>query len=105
MLLALPLHAQWTKGLRTVRRAISIPTARHPSARGAAPVLDARAIYPNSSLADLYDDLTMPMGLRRAHQENNKAVLEAYGLPKNTTESAIVAHLFKLYQQLTANPQ
>lgn len=68
-------------------------------------ILDARALYPNSSLADLYDDLTMPVELRKAHQENDKAVLEAYGIPKNTTESAIVAHLFKLYQQLAANSQ
>lgn len=64
-------------------------------------ILDARALYPNSSLADLYDDLTMPIELRKAHQENDKAVLEAYGLPKNTSESTIVAHLFKLYQKLT----
>ena len=69
--------------------------------RTAQGILDARVLYPNSSLADLYDDLTMPIELRKAHQENDKAVLEAYGLPKNTSESAIVAHLFKLYQQLT----
>ena len=66
-------------------------------------ILDARALYPNSSLADLYDDLTMPIELRKAHQENDKAVLEAYGLPKNTSESDIVARLFKLYQKLTEN--
>ena len=42
-------------------------------------ILDARALYPNSSLADLYDELTMPKELRKAHQENDKAVMEAYG--------------------------
>lgn len=42
-------------------------------------ILDARNLYPNSSLANLYDDLTMPVKLRKAHQENDKSVLEAYG--------------------------
>ncbi len=66
-------------------------------------ILDARALYPDSSLADLYDELTMPPELRTAHQQNDKAVMEAYGLPvKGTTESSCVAHLMKLYQELTA---
>lgn len=69
--------------------------------RTAQAILDARAMYPSSSLADLYDDLTMPMELRKAHQENDKAVLEAYGLSKNTIESDIVTHLMKRYQELT----
>ena len=66
-------------------------------------ILDARALYPDSSLADLYDEITMPVELRRAHQENDRAVMQAYGFPvKSTfTESQCVAELFKLYQELT----
>ena len=64
-------------------------------------VLNARALYPDSSLADLYDDLTMPVELRKAHRANDAAVLEAYGFPKDATESDIVARLFKMYQELT----
>ena len=66
-------------------------------------ILDARTIYPDSSLADLYDELTMPIELRRAHRANDAAVLEAYGFPKDATESEIVARLFKMYQELTSN--
>ena len=65
-------------------------------------ILDARAIYPDSSLADLYDDVMMPPELRRAHRANDAAVLEAYGFPKDATESEIVARLFKMYQELTS---
>jgi hypothetical protein len=65
-------------------------------------ILDARALYPDSSLADLYDELTMPVELRKAHQENDRAVMQAYGFPiKTMTESQCVAELFKLYQKLT----
>jgi len=66
-------------------------------------ILDARALYPDSSLADLYDERTMPVELRKAHQQNDRAVMEAYGFPvKNEfTESQCVAELFKLYQELT----
>ncbi len=65
-------------------------------------ILDARAIYPDSSLADLYDELTMPVELRRAHQENDRAVMAAYGFNvKTMTESQCVGELFKLYKQLT----
>lgn len=64
-------------------------------------ILDARAIYPDSSLADLYDELTMPPELRKAHRANDLAVLEAYGFPKDASESEIVARLFKMYQELT----
>ena len=65
-------------------------------------ILDARAKYPDSSLADLYDELTMPPELRTAHQDNDRAVMRAYGFNiKTMTESQIVAELFKLYQQLT----
>ena len=64
-------------------------------------ILDARALYPDSSLADLYDELTMPPELRRAHQQNDKAVMAAYGFPITMTESECVARLFELYQKLT----
>lgn len=68
-------------------------------------ILDARALYPDSSLADLYDEVTMPPELRRAHQENDRAVMDAYGFTKGTetrtSESACVAELMKLYQKLT----
>ena len=61
-------------------------------------ILDARALYPDSSLADLYDELTMPFELQKAHRTNDAAVMEAYGFPKNATESEIVAELFRMYQ-------
>ena len=65
-------------------------------------ILDARALYPDSSLADLYDELTMPVELCRAHQENDRAVMAAYGFNvKTMTESLCVAELFKLYMQIT----
>lgn len=68
-------------------------------------ILDARALYPDSSLADLYDELTMPPELRKAHQENDKAVMAAYGITKNDeefhSESACVAMLMKMYKELT----
>lgn len=63
-------------------------------------ILDARALYPDSSLADLYDADLMPYELRKAHRANDAAVLEAYGFPKDATESDIVARLFKMYQEL-----
>ena len=65
-------------------------------------ILDARAKYPDASLADLYDPLTMPPDLRAAHEANDRAVLAAYGLKPDTPESEIVAHLFKLYAEKTA---
>ena len=65
-------------------------------------ILDARALYPNSSLADLYDEVAMPPELRKAHQANDKAVMQAYGFwGKLNTESACVAELMKMYQNLT----
>ena len=64
-------------------------------------ILDARATYPDSSLADLYDETTMPPELRKAHKENDKAVMAAYGFKQNMTESEIVAELFKMYEKLT----
>ena len=65
-------------------------------------ILDARAKYPDSSLADLYDDLTMPVELRNAHQDNDRAVMQAYGFNvKTMTESQCVAEMFKLYMEKT----
>ncbi|MBO7639682.1 MAG: hypothetical protein J6S91_11975 [Treponema sp.] len=64
-------------------------------------ILDARAKYPDSSLADLYDETLMPPDLRKAHQENDKAVMQAYGFSLKMTERECVAELFKLYEKLT----
>ena len=65
-------------------------------------ILDARNLFPDCSLADLYDSVAMPPQLRKAHQLNDKAVMEAYGFPiKNFTESDCVAELMKMYQELT----
>ena len=67
-------------------------------------ILDARAMYPDCSLADLYDEVTMPPELRRAHQANDKAVMQAYGFwGKLNTETACVAELMKMYQELVKN--
>lgn len=66
-------------------------------------ILDARALYPDCSLADLYDELTMPIELRKAHQANDRAVMEAYGFDKNLSEEEIVAKLFDMYAELTKN--
>ena len=64
-------------------------------------ILDARALYPDSSLADLYDEVTMPPELRKAHQANDRGVMQAYGFDiKTTTESSCVAELMKMYQEL-----
>ena len=70
-------------------------------------ILDARALYPECSLADLYDELTMPVELRKAHQANDIAVMKAYGMIKKVdgkdtflTESETVSKLFELYEKL-----
>ncbi len=69
-------------------------------------ILDARALYPDSSLADLYDETTMPPELRTAHQRNDRAVCAAYGWnahsPEFSSESACVSTLMKMYQRLTS---
>ena len=75
---------------------------REKIAATAQAILDARTLYPDSSLADLYDELTMPPELRKAHQQNDRAVMAAYGFPITMTESECVARLFELYQQLTS---
>ena len=63
-------------------------------------ILDARELYPDSSLADLYDPLTMPPELLKAHTENNKVVMAAYGFTTKMSEEDCVAELMKLYQKL-----
>ena len=71
-------------------------------------ILEARKLYSESTLADLYDELAMPAELRRAHQANDKAVMEAYGMTKELdgkktwlTESETVAKLFEMYEEMT----
>ena len=65
-------------------------------------ILDARALYPDCSLADLYDEAVMPPELRKAHQQNDKAVMQSYGFwDKLNTETECVAELMKMYQALT----
>lgn len=68
-------------------------------------ILDARALYPNSSLADLYDPLTMPPELLKAHNANNRAVMDAYGFSTKISEADCVAELMKMYQKLTEEKQ
>ncbi|MCI9311927.1 MAG: methylase, partial [Erysipelotrichaceae bacterium] len=63
-------------------------------------ILDVRSLYPESSLAVLYDELTMPIDLREAHIANDKAVMKAYGFKSSMTDDEIVAELMKLYQQM-----
>jgi len=65
--------------------------------------LDARNIFPGSSLADLYDPNFMPPELLKAHQSLDRAVMKLYGFPKDATEPAIVAALMERYQQLTVS--
>ena len=71
-------------------------------------ILDARALEPESSLADLYNDITMPVELRKAHQANDIAVMKAYGMIKKVngkdklmSETETIAKLFEMYQELT----
>ena len=66
-------------------------------------ILDARTLYPDASLADLYDETTMPPELRKAHQQNDKAVMMAYGFwGKLNSEPACVSELMKMYQQIVS---
>ncbi len=77
------------------------PEQREHIERTAQAILNARAKYPDCSLADLYDELTMPSELRKAHQQNDLAVMNAYGFDRKITESECVAELMKMYQNLT----
>ncbi len=65
-------------------------------------ILDVRAKYPECTFADLYDEVSMPPDLRKAHNENDAAVLEAYGLPVDMDEEDIIDHMFKLYYEALA---
>lgn len=78
------------------------PTPEQKSAieQTAQAIIDARALYPDSSFADLYDETVMPKGLRKAHENNDKAVLKAYGFPAKMSEQEIVAELMKMYERL-----
>ena len=96
----------WPKGTVTSypwSEPIEPPAYQAKIEKTAQAILDARALYPDSSLADLYDDLTMPVELRKAHQDNDRAVMEAYGWKAGSqfTESMCVAELFKLYSEKT----
>ena len=64
-------------------------------------ILDARALYPDKSLAWLYDEVTMPPELRAVHEANDRAVMDMYGFPYDMTEPEIVAELMRMYQELT----
>ncbi|MDD6146440.1 MAG: methylase [Oscillospiraceae bacterium] len=65
-------------------------------------ILDARALYQDCSLADLYGEVTMPVELRKAHQANDKAVMQAYGFwGKVKSESECVPELMRMYKELT----
>jgi hypothetical protein len=68
-------------------------------------ILDARNLYPDCSLADLYDEQFMPIELRKAHKANDHAVMKAYGYAPSFSEPEIVADLMKRYQELTINPK
>ena len=82
------------------------PTAqqRQKIEQTAQAILDARALYPDSSLADLYDELSMPPELRKAHRQNDMAVMQTYGFTKGSeaykSEAACVAELMQRYQKL-----
>lgn len=91
----------WTELLTTVL-GVPTPEQRARIEKTAQAILDARAAYPDSSLADLYDEVLMPPELLRAHQDNDRAVRTAYGFPagREFTESDCVAALMKMYQEL-----
>ena len=77
------------------------PEQRTKIEKTAQAILDARALYSDCSLAELYNENAMPPELRKAHQENDRAVMAAYGFSIKMTESECVAKLFEMYQTLT----
>lgn len=83
----------------------SLPTGKGRGealiAQTAQAILDVRAKYPDSSLADLYDPATMPYDLLEAHRRNDRAVMQAYGFSTKMTESECVARLFEMYARMT----
>ena len=78
----------------------SVNPAKEKIVATAQAILDARTAHSDCSFAVLYDPLTMPPGLRAAHEVNDRAVLAAYGLAPDTPEPEIVAHLFGLYAEM-----
>jgi type I restriction-modification system DNA methylase subunit len=84
----------WASDVSDVRRAAVEQTAQT--------ILDVRAKYPDSTLADLYDPLRMPVDLMKAHQANDKAVDKAYGYKGGSDDASRAAFLFKLYEQATS---
>lgn len=87
------------------KQKLSILNSQLSIQKTAQAILDARAKFPDSSLADLYDEAVMPPELRKAHQENDKAVMKAYGFSLKMTESECVSELFKMYEKLTQKIQ
>lgn len=77
------------------------PEQKEKITQTAQAILDARELYLDASLADLYDDTLMPNKLRQAHQANDRAVMKAYGLKSTINEAEIVQQLFKMYEKLT----
>ena len=73
---------------------------RERIAQTAQAILDARTLYPDSSLAGIYAPITMPPELLKTHRDNNRAIMAAYNLPTSMTESEVVSHLFTLYNSL-----
>lgn len=95
---------KWTlsgEDLPADKKELSIVHSQLSIINTAQAILDARAKYPDSSLADLYDETLMPPELRKAHQANDCAVMAAYGFSTKMTESECVAELFKMYESLT----
>lgn len=97
-------NGKWTisgEDLPADKKELSIFHSQLSIINTAQAILDARAKYPDSSLADLYDETLMPPELRKAHQANDRAVMAAYGFSTKMTESECVAELFKMYETLT----
>ena len=97
-------NGKWTlsgEDLPADKKELSIVHSQLSIINTAQAILDARAKYPDSSLADLYDETVMPPELRKAHQANDRAVMAAYGFSTKMTESECVAELFKLYESMT----
>lgn len=101
-------NGKWTlsgEDLPADKKELSIFHSQLSIINTAQAILDARAKYPDSSLADLYDETLMPPELRKAHQANDRAVMAAYGFSTKMTESECVAELFKMYEKLTEKIQ
>ena len=91
----------WPGSLPSEEGRGTVSDAQQKISQTAQAILDARAKYPDSSLADLYDPTTMPYDLLEAHRRNDRAVMEAYGFSTKMTESECVAKLFEMYSKLT----